>query len=162
MVKNVQSYLAVTSRHAVTRPSLAAYVRRRNGVPLGASGSLSGMLYRSFGSSSFQQFWNYWNPIWGYYLGYLLFRPLRNRLPNAVAVVATFAISGVVHDLAVSLIFQIPSMTLTPWFTLMGVMVVVSTGYKVSYAHHHWLVRASLNLVQLVGSFLLIRWALVL
>ena len=48
--------------------SLAEYVKYRNGVSLGAKGSLVNMLKNSFGAGSFRQFWKYWNPIWGYYL----------------------------------------------------------------------------------------------
>ncbi len=33
--------------------SLAQYVKKRNGVPLGASGSMTNMLSRSFGAASF-------------------------------------------------------------------------------------------------------------
>ena len=160
MAKNEQAYSVRTSEHNVRRPSLAAYVRQRNGVALGAPGSLSRMLYRSFGSSSFQRFWNYWNPIWGYYLGYWVFRPLRKRLPDATALVATFGVSGALHDLAVSLILWAPTFIFTPWFTLMGAMVVVSTAFHLNYESRHWILRAGLNLAQLVCSFLLIRWIL--
>ena len=119
------------------------------------------MLYRSFGSSSFQRFWNYWNPIWGYYLGYLVFQPLTKRVPDAIALVLTFGISGVFHDLAVSLVLRAPTFVFTPWFTMMGGIVVVSTACNVRYESYRWAVRACLNLVQLVCSFLLIRCALV-
>ena len=118
------------------------------------------MLYRSFGSSSFQRFWNYWNPIWGYYLGYLVFRPLTKRVPDALALVVTFGVSGALHDLAVSLVLRSATFIFTPWFTLMGVMIVVSSACNVRYESYPWAVRACLNLVQLVGSFLLTRFAL--
>ena len=45
--------------------TLEAYVKHRNGVPLGASGSLENMLVRSLGAGTFAKFWQYWNPIWG-------------------------------------------------------------------------------------------------
>lgn len=118
------------------------------------------MLYRSFGSSSFQRFWNYWNPIWGYYLGYLVFRPLTKRVPGALALVVTFGVSGALHDLAVSLVLRSATFIFTPWFTLMSVVVVVSSACNVRYESYPWIVRACLNLVQLVGSFLLTRLAL--
>lgn len=35
------------------RLTLSAYVKRRNGVPLGASGSLQNMLVRSLGAGTF-------------------------------------------------------------------------------------------------------------
>jgi hypothetical protein len=116
------------------------------------------MLYRSFASSSFKRFWNYWNPIWGYYLGYLVFQPLKKRLPDAIALVVTFGISGAVHDLAVSLFLWRSTFIFTPWFTLMGAMVVVSTAFHLCYESRYWITRAALNLAQLAGSFLLVRW----
>ena len=58
------------------RLSLAQYVLRRNGVPLGAPHSLQNMLYRSFGAGTYAGFWQYWNPIWGYGLGKYVYAPL--------------------------------------------------------------------------------------
>ncbi|MEP4487013.1 MAG: hypothetical protein ABJ013_15385 [Halioglobus sp.] len=141
-----------------SRPTLTAYVRQRNGVALGASGSLSAMLSRSLGASSFQKFWNHWNPIWGYYLGYRVFKPLADRLPDPMALLGTFAVSGVLHDAAVSLFRMNLTVIFTPWFTLMGVLVLVSTALNFRYESTWWLNRAGLNLFQLVATFLLVRW----
>jgi len=58
--------------------TLAQYVRRRNGVPLGASGSLRNMFYRSLGAGSIAGFWRYWNPVFGYYLGRYIYAPLKS------------------------------------------------------------------------------------
>ena len=52
---------------------LSDYIKKRNGVPLGASNSLRNMLYRSLGAGKFSVFWRYWNPIWSYYLGKYIF-----------------------------------------------------------------------------------------
>ena len=83
--------------------TLSEYVRRRNGVAMGAPGSLSNMLARSLGAGSFGEFWRYWNPIWGYGLGKYVFAPLKKALPPALALVATFVVSGALHDLATML-----------------------------------------------------------
>lgn len=48
--------------------SLSEYVKKRNGVALGTFGSMGNMLKRSLGANSFYLFWQYWNPIWDYYL----------------------------------------------------------------------------------------------
>lgn len=53
------------SRRANRTTTLSEYVERRNGVPLGARGSLANMLRRSLGARSFAGFWRYWSPIWG-------------------------------------------------------------------------------------------------
>jgi hypothetical protein len=103
------------------RLTLAEYVRRRNGVPLGDSRSLRNMFIRSFGAGSFGQFWQYWNPIWGYGLGRYVYAPLRRVLPPAVAFILTFAISGGLHDLATMAVSRSPALLFTPWFVLLGI-----------------------------------------
>ena len=64
--------------------SLTEYVQYRNGVPLGASGSLQNMLVRSLGAGTFAKFWQNWNPIWGYALGRYIYKPLNQFLPASV------------------------------------------------------------------------------
>ena len=125
--------------------SLAQYVKKRNGVPLGASDSMKNMLSRSFGASSFPVFWHYWNPIWGYYLSRNVMRPIANFLPISLATFITFLVSGALHDIAVSIIKWKAIFFFTPWFGLMGLMVIVSKGAGISYGHVSWPVRALIN-----------------
>ena len=89
--------------------TLAAYVKYRNGVPLGASGSLQNMLVRSLGAGTFAKFWQYWNPIWGYALGRYVYAPLNRFLPASVSLILTFTISGVIHDVATMLVRGAPA-----------------------------------------------------
>ena len=131
--------------------SLAQYVKKRNGVPLGASDSMKNMLLRSFGASSFPVFWNYWNPIWGYYLSRNVMRPIANFLPFSLATFITFLVSGALHDIAVSIIKWKTIFFFTPWFGLMGLIVIGSKGAGISYGHVSWPVRALIN-----ASFILI------
>lgn len=125
--------------------SLAQYVKKRNGVPLGASDSMKNMLSRSFGASSFPVFWHYWNPIWGYYLSRNVMRPVANFLPISLATFITFLVSGALHDIAVSIIKWKAILFFTPWFGLMGLMVIGSKGVGISYGHVSWPVRALIN-----------------
>ena len=125
--------------------SLAQYVKKRNGVPLGASDSMKNMLSRSFGASSFPVFWHYWNPIWGYYLSRNVMRPIANFLPISLATFITFLVSGALHDIAVSIIKWKAILFFTPWFGLMGLMVIGSKGAGISYGHVSWPVRALIN-----------------
>ena len=125
--------------------SLAQYVKKRNGVPLGASDSMKNMLSRSFGASSFPVFWRYWNPIWGYYLSRNVMRPVANFLPISLATFITFLVSGALHDIAVSIIKWKAILFFTPWFGLMGLMVIGSKGAGISYGHVSWPVRALIN-----------------
>ena len=134
--------------------SLKEYVKRRNGLPLGASGSLTNMLKRSLGAGSFQTFWRYWNPVWGYYLSRNVMRPLSRWLPAWLAVLATFLVSGALHDLAVSAIKREIIFVITPWFAVMGLAVLVTTKLGWNYANYPWLGRASINAFIVVASLL--------
>ncbi len=135
--------------------SLSQYVKRRNGLPLGAPGSLQAMLWRSLGADSFERFWRYWNPVWGYYLSRHVMRPLNRWLPFWLSVLLTFAVSGALHDLAVTLVKWTPTWFFTPWFSGMGGLVILSKWLNLSYRSRPWLVRALLNLGFIVSSFVL-------
>jgi len=135
--------------------TLRQYVKRRNGVPLGAAGSLSNMLHRSFGAGSFSGFWRYWNPIWGYYLGTLFFSPLKKWFPTSIALIITFIISGAIHDLAVLAVTQKPSILITYWFFLMGICVAVSDQLGISYRGLSRLGRALVNITYISICFII-------
>ena len=133
--------------------SLRQYVKKRTGVPLGGAGSLSAMLKRSLGAPSFYAFWRYWNPIWGYYLSRYIMKPFAAILPNWCAVIITFAVSGALHDVAVMLIKVKLIFFFTPWFTLMGLCVLLSHGLRLKFSASPWFVRALFNLCVIGGSF---------
>ncbi|OUS71268.1 acyltransferase [Pseudoalteromonas sp. A601] len=135
--------------------TLAQYVKKRTGVPLGASGSMSNMLKRSFGAPSFYLFWRYWNPIWSYYLSRYVMKPTSSFLPHWCAVIITFAISGALHDLAVMLIKFKLLFFFTPWFSLMAVCAVLSLKLRLSFLHFPMSVRAFINFLYISGSFYL-------
>ncbi len=125
--------------------SLSQYVKKRNGVPLGASHSMRNMLSRSFGAKSFPIVWQYWNPIWSYYLSRNVMRPLASFLPISLSILITFLVSGALHDLAVSVVKWNINVFFTPWFGLMGLMVIASQEAGASYGHLAWVIRASIN-----------------
>jgi len=139
--------------------TLAAYVERRNGVPLGTSGSLENMLVRSLGAGTFAKFWQYWNPIWGYALGRYVYAPLNRLLPTVVAFVLTFTVSGVVHDLVTTLVRRGPAFLFTPWFTLMGLMVVMGRIWGIDYSAHPFAIRVIINF-SLIAACLLLTFGL--
>mgnify|MGYP003626388262 CR=1 FL=1 len=126
--------------------TLSEYVKKRNGVALGASGSMTNMLKRSLGASSFYVFWQYWNPIWGYYLARKVMKPLSDLFPIWLAITLTFAVSGALHDLAITLVKWELTFFFTPWFSLMSFMVLVTKKFGISYREHHWLIRAFINI----------------
>ena len=125
--------------------TLAQYVKRRNGVALGGKGALTKMFARSLGASTFAGFWQYWNPIWGYYLGKLVFTPLKAKIPIFLAIILTFTISGFIHDIAIMLVTWKVSYLLTVWFTLMGLFVVLLDKSTISYQQWAWILRAIAN-----------------
>ena len=109
--------------------TLSQYVEFRNGVPLGDSKSFSNMLHRSLGAASFAEFWQYWNPIWGYGLGKYVYVPARRILPRAAAFIATFIVSGAIHDLATMVVGRSFAFLFTPWFFLLGVGAGFGDGF---------------------------------
>ena len=127
--------------------NLSGYVKRRNGVPLGHKDSLRNMLSRSLGAGRFSIFWNYWNPIWGFYLGIFIFKPLKLFLPQALSLIITFVICGFIHDLAIMMLKLKFSLFLTPWFLFMGLSVVVSEYLKIDYSRFPWIVRSTINII---------------
>lgn len=131
--------------------TLAEYVRRRNGVPLGAPGSLGNMLSRSFGASSFAGFWRYWNPIFGYALARYVHSPLLRVLPRPPAVIMTFALCGAVHDLVTTLVRGSVAFLFTPWFALLGTGVVVGTAAGMDLSERPWWLRAVVHTGYLVA-----------
>lgn len=126
--------------------SLTDYVQYRNGVPLGASGSLQNMLVRSFGAGTFAKFWQYWNPIWGYALGRYVYEPLNQFLPSSASLIFTFIISGGIHDLATMLVRGTPTFLFTSWFFLMGIFVVFGRLLKLDYSEQAFQVRVGINI----------------
>jgi hypothetical protein len=132
--------------------SLAQYVKKRNGVALGANHSMRNMLIRSFGASSFPIFWHYWNPIWGYYLSRNVMKPLNLFLPNWLAVMFTFIVSGALHDLAVSIVNWKAVVFFTPWFALMGAVVILFQYFAISYRSYPWLIRSGINSAIIIGT----------
>ena len=127
--------------------SLSEYVKKRNGVALGAPGSMSNMLKRSLGASSFYLFWQYWNPIWGYYLVRNVMKPFSQLLPTWLATIMTFAVSGGLHDLAVTVLKWQLTFFITPWFVIMSILVLFTKKFNISYDKYRWLIRASLNII---------------
>lgn len=140
--------------------SLAEYVKKRNGVSLGAQGSMRSMFQRSLGAGSFASFWQYWNPIWGYYLSRYVMRPCHRHMPQWLAVVLTFFVSGALHDLAVSLVKWKTIFFFAPWFSLMGVVVVASKLFSLSYGTQPWVVRATMNLTLIFMTLWLSRFVM--
>ena len=114
-------------------------------MPLGAPGSLSNMLHRSFGATSFDRFWQYWNPIFGYYLGKYIFAPLKKVVPAYVSLIITFVSCGAIHDLVTMAVRRDLAFFFTPWFFFLGIGVVLSKATRMDLGHCSWSARAAIN-----------------
>jgi D-alanyl-lipoteichoic acid acyltransferase DltB (MBOAT superfamily) len=110
------------------------YAARRTGLPVGSRGELRQNLYRAFTASSFGRFWQIWNPLFGFYLQLWLYRPLQRRLPQSLALWFTFVGNGLLHDAVTMLVRQDFAWFFTPWFALMGGVVLAEKriGFRLS------------------------------
>ncbi|MCM5530106.1 hypothetical protein [Parasegetibacter sp. NRK P23] len=135
--------------------TLAEYVEKRNGVPIGHSKSLRNNLQRSLGAKNFVAFWNFWNPIFGYYLGRKIFKPIKKVLPIWTAVILTFIFCGLIHDLVTTLFRGRISLFFTIWFLFMGCFVALSKKVGYDLAHKSWIQRAGVNLTIIAVCFLM-------
>jgi len=128
------------------RLTLSDYVKRRNGVTMGAPGGLQNMLYRSLGARSFDAFWHYWNPIFGYLLGRYVYAPSKRLLPAAAALIVTFVVCGAIHDAVTVLVKGSTAFLFTRWFFFLGWGVVLSRFLKMNISRYPWLLRAGCNI----------------
>lgn len=137
---------------------LSEYVKKRNGVPMGHPKSLRNNLQRSLGAKNFSAFWNFWNPIFGYYLGIKIFKPLNRILPVAFAVVLTFIFCRIVHDLVTTLFRGKLSLFFSVWFFLMGISVAVTKYIDYDFSKRQWIFRAIANISIIGFCALLTIW----
>lgn len=135
--------------------NLSEYVKKRNGVPIGHSRSLINNLARSLGAKNFPVFWNFWNPIFGYYLGTKIFKPLKRIFPIAFALILTFVFCGVIHDLVTTLFRGKLSLFFSVWFFLMGIAVVIAQYISYDLSKKQWTYRAIANVLIIVFCVLL-------
>jgi hypothetical protein len=88
-------------------------------------------LRRPLGAKSLSGFWQYWNPVWSYFLLFFCYRLLRENLPRWLSVVLTFFLCGLLHDLPFGILSYAkagrpPYFTITVFLTLNGFLVVLS------------------------------------
>jgi len=138
--------------------NLPEYIKRRNGVPLGHPDSLRNNLKKSLGAKNFSTFWNFWNPIFGYYLGTKIFKPLRRIFTSAFSLILTFVFCGWVHDWVTTLVRQKTSFFFSVWFLLMSIFVVGSKQINYDLSKQAWLLRAFVNLSIIITCFFLTQY----
>jgi len=119
------------------------------------------MFSRSFGASDFTRFWQYWNPLGGYFLGYFCYAPLRRFAPRPPCLIVTFALNGFLHDLGFvwpwgiarteRLPFPFPVFTLS--LVMFAVIILVAERYRLTLANLSLPMRVACHLVAFVGPF---------
>lgn len=137
---------------------LSEYVKKKNGVPFGHANSLRNNLERSLGANNFSKFWNFWNPIFGYYLGTKIFRPLKKIFPTGLSLVFTFVFCGLIHDSVTTIIRREISLFFTVWFLIMGICVVISKQTNYNLSNRKWFFRALINLSIINICFFLTKY----
>lgn len=112
--------------------SLRQYLRKKADGIEGEIPQLIHMLKKSFTAKSFRMFWTHWNPIYSYYLGFYVYRPLKKWMPNGFARTLTFVLNGIFHDLIVSLLLRRFSYYVTLLFLVYGLIQVIEENINVS------------------------------
>lgn len=135
------------------RLSLAEYVHRRTGRPLGAAGSLTAMLRRAFGANTLAGFWRYWNPIFGYGLSRFVYTPLRAWTSHGPALVVTFVVCGVLHDVVTMLVRRGAAFLFTPWFLIIGLAILIAERFSFTVRALPFVGRTAVHLAVLVSTF---------
>ena len=124
-------------------------------------GLLKTMFVRSFGAGSFREFWRYWNPVYGYYLYYYCYKPLRKILPRPLCVIITFGCSGFfLHDLLflgwgiralVKGRVTIPFVTF--WFSTMAILMLLAEAVKLDLSNKPLGMRVAVNCLYIALAF---------
>lgn len=135
--------------------NLSQYVKKRNGVPFGHPDSLRNNLYKSLGARNFSTFWSFWNPVFGYYLGTKIFKPLKRLFPSAFSLLLTFVFCGLIHDLVTTVVRGKVSLFFAVWFLLMGIAVLITKHFNYDLSSRKWFVRTLVNLIIIVLCFFL-------
>ena len=134
--------------------TLNNFVKRKLGRPLGASGSLRVMLSRSLGAPSPRIFWQYWNPIFGYYLGKYVFANLRKVFPSFFSIVLTFLASGLIHDLVTIAVKGYTRFFFTLFFLFSSIILIVCEWVHLDLSGYSKATRTTFNLLYLFISFM--------
>ena len=137
------------------RRAAAVSLRKYLNLRLGSQGGLKAwfnFFIKPFGARSFAEFWRLWNPVYGYFLIYYCYRPLREVVPRPAAVMLTLATCGfVLHDLpawAFTRRVLPPGATIT--FILLGLGVIAGEALHMDLSKWPVRVRALVNLLYLV------------
>ena len=163
-MSRVRRAVAIQSRSALTgldmRPSttLDSYLARRLGPGSGRVMALN-MVTRSFTAPSLRSFWRYWNAGTNYFLLFYCYRRLRRFLSDGLALLLTFAICGLAHDVTFVLPASlmdgngVPFPFITVWFLVIGACVLVADRFRLSFEGYSPWQRSAVHTVFLLATF---------
>lgn len=139
------------------------YIQYRTGassIPL----ILLNMFVKPFYSNSLHSFWKYWNPGFGFYLLYYCYKPIRNIFPHWISLMATFLISGLLHDL----IYIVPMLFMngvgfifpfiTIWFFIIAIGIFLTEWFQFDFRKVNPKIRPILHISYLISTFCLTRY----
>ena len=140
-------------------PGFHEFIFRRLGDPRHPVRFLRNFFLVPLCSRSFGEFWRLWNPIFGYVLIFFVYRPLRGRMPQPVAVYLTFLPSGfLLHDQPFNLSadlyrgrLEFPVVTLL--FAVFGLLTLLSEALAIDLSRFPPWVRAASNVVWLTTGY---------
>jgi hypothetical protein len=139
------------------RPPYNQYEEEKLGHRKGALNRIVYMFEESFTSITFRKFWQNWNPLFSYYLLYFCYRPLNRILHRQAALVITFGISGLIHDVAASIALRRPFILFTFTFMCFGLFVVAEELLQVNLSKISRLFRPLYHLSLITGSYFLTK-----
>lgn len=119
------------------------------------------MFKKAFQAKTYREFWWYWNPTYGFFLGKYIYKPLRKYLPKSISVVFTFLVCGLIlHDLPIVLILLFLTGILLPFpitifFTILGLINITSIKYKLTFNKIRPNVRIVLHFLTLFSSMVI-------
>ncbi len=88
-------------------------------------------------------------------------RPISGFVPIWNAVIVTFMMSSLMHDLTISIFYQEIYVLFTLWFSLMGFTLVLTEKLNISYVYPPWSIRALANSIFLGSSLCIVYVILV-
>jgi len=133
------------------RPTLKQYKRQVRGE---GPGEIKRWFTRSFGAASPGRFWHYWNPTYGYYLLYFVYKPLGRFLPRPLALYLTFLACGfVAHDLLLWAVVGEPRFPVfSVLFSFFAVEVILTEAMRFNLASRPFTIRVAANVGFLIAA----------
>ncbi|MDT0540688.1 MBOAT family O-acyltransferase [Croceitalea sp. P059] len=139
------------------------YIQYRTGANK-ISSIVGNMFMKPFLASSLRSFWKYWNPGFGYYLLYFIYKPMRSLFPHWISLIVTFLICGLLHDL----IYVIPMLMIngggftfpliTVWFLVISIGVLITELFQIDFRKTNKNIRPIFHFSYLVGTFCFTRY----